>query len=166
MLRFVRWVKDEVSTKQQDMEQQQANIDFYCRPENFNLEVVETFLFPGTGGDVVTKTAEFKRMLQALVNGPDVVGVVFSQLDRMMRPWLPDGKSVAFSAVDGLLRFDLEEWRPSRSWNDGAARVRDVDKTSGQDGRTPGGVSVLIWRGLTVSPGMEGASQQRRRTKK
>jgi N-acetyl-gamma-glutamylphosphate reductase len=63
-----------VSTKQQDMEQQQANIDFYCLPENFNLEVVETFLFPGTGGDVVTKTAEFKRMLQALVNGPDVVG--------------------------------------------------------------------------------------------
>ena len=99
-----------VSTKQQDMEQQQANIDFYCLPENFNLEVVETFLFPGTGGDVVTKTAEFKRMLQALVNGPDVVGVVFSQLDRMMRPDDIDdyGKLKIFRTGNKLMFCDAD----------------------------------------------------------
>jgi hypothetical protein len=66
------------------LEQQQINIEFYCQPENFNLEIVDTFNFHGITGTVVQKTPEFQRMLKRLAS-PDIAGVVVSDITRMMR---------------------------------------------------------------------------------
>src|SRR6516162_1556705 len=72
------------STKQQDMETQQSNVEFYCLPDNFNLEVVDTFTFPGITGTQVQKTTEFQRM-QKRLESPEISGVVMSEISRMMR---------------------------------------------------------------------------------
>jgi hypothetical protein len=98
------------STKQQDMETQRSNIDFYCLPQNFNLSVVETFVFPGITGSVVHKTPEFQRFLKRL-ESPEITGVVFSQLDRMMRVKELDafGKFKIFRTGHKLMYCDLEK---------------------------------------------------------
>lgn len=71
------------STDQQDMNTQAVGIEENC--ERFGLEVAETFSFRGISGAVVQRTPEFRRMLTALAK-PAIKGVVFSQLDRIMRP--------------------------------------------------------------------------------
>ena len=98
------------STKQQDMETQQSNIDFYCLKQNFNLTVVETFVFPGITGSVVHKTPEFQRFLNRLAS-PEITGVVFSQLDRMMRVKELDafGQFKIFRTGHKLIYCDLEQ---------------------------------------------------------
>lgn len=98
------------STKQQDMETQQSNIDFYCLKQNFNLTVVETFVFPGITGSVVHKTPQFQRFLKRLED-PAITGVVFSQLDRMMRVKELDafGKFKIFRTGHKLMYCDLEK---------------------------------------------------------
>lgn len=98
------------STKQQDMETQQSNIDFYCLKQNFNLTVVETFVFPGITGSVVHKTPEFQRFLKRMEDSA-ITGVVFSQLDRMMRVKELDafGKFKIFRTGHKLMYCDLEK---------------------------------------------------------
>jgi len=98
------------STKQQDMETQQSNVDFYCLKQNFNLTVVETFVFPGITGSVVHKTPEFQRFLKRL-ESPEITGVVFSQLDRMMRVKELDafGQFKIFRTGHKLIYCDLEK---------------------------------------------------------
>lgn len=78
-----------VSTKGQSrgdktgIERQQADIQFHC--ERFNLNVVHTFGFDGISGAVVQNTPQFREMLDRL-REPQIAGVVFSQLDRFLRP--------------------------------------------------------------------------------
>src|ERR1017187_5684223 len=72
------------STDQQDLDTQRTNIEFYCLPEQFNLKVVDSFIFPGITGTVVHKTPEFQRMLKRL-SDPALSGGGMRQVDRMMR---------------------------------------------------------------------------------
>jgi DNA invertase Pin-like site-specific DNA recombinase len=72
-----------VSTKDQDLQRQQTDIEFHC--ERFNLEVVNSYGFDGITGVAVQNTPRFKKMLEEL-RQPDIAGVVLSTLDRFFRP--------------------------------------------------------------------------------
>lgn len=85
------------STNQQDMLTQQSNIEFYCSKtwqkdgffgdEKFMIEVAETVILPGTTGIISHKRPDFKiNVLGKLEQHPEYIGIVTSELSRMMRP--------------------------------------------------------------------------------
>lgn len=123
-----------VSTKEQDIARQQADIEWNCT--RFGLEVVETFALEGISGAVVQNRPEFRRML-SMLSRPTITGVVLSSLDRFLRPEDIDAYATfkIFRVAKKLLYCDAKRPLDVRDSEDRATIITQLENAKAERDR-------------------------------